>query len=167
MKKIIFCAVAIVLTLTTGVTDGSAATPRQRLANVAVPAYCHMPAQRLHHGTTARKYRPAQGSIEFDYLASPISVHLRKHGTQLLAQYGCTAGGVGWPSVLVLYDKHNALISSLRLDHYAKAEHSQVDKWSVAGHDVHLSWSSYEGAGFDIHHHRSTLSLRHGGLRMR
>ena len=167
-RRLVGCLFITMLTLLlVPATAASAATAKHRLANVRVPAYCRMPAQRLHDNKTAAKYLPKQGGIEFTYVAAPILVHVRHSGTQLLAQYGCTAGGVSWPEVLVLYSKGNHLIASLRLERYAKTEHSQVDSWHAAsGHKVVVNWTSYEGAGFEIRHHHSTLTLRKKHLQL-
>ena len=159
---VLAAALACVIGLVPGAV---AATPRQRLANVVVPAYCTMPRQRLHDGNTAAKYQPAMGWMTLSGAAAPIRVHLR-HGTQLLAEYDCTAGGVSWPSVLVLYSRTNRLIAFLKLERYSNTEHSNVVRWKVlSGHRVLVRWASYNGCCFDLHHHRSILVLRHGKLR--
>lgn len=85
----------------------------------------------------------------------------------MLAQYGCTAGGVGWPEVIVLYSHRNRLIGFVKLGNHAHAKHSQVNHWKVHGHTVKVKWVSYEGAGFDIKHRHSTLTFSHGNLHLR
>ena len=168
-RRLLACLAIAGLCLGAEVTPAVAATPRQRLANVIVPAYCRMPAQRLHNGQTAAKYLPASGGIEFRYAAAPISVHLGTSGTQLLAQYRCGAGGVSWPEVLVLYSSTNRFMSSVQLARYAPvSEHVQVDSWrAISGHRVSVSWRSYDGCCYNIRRHRSTLTLSGTSLRLR
>jgi hypothetical protein len=88
---------------------------------------------------------------------------------QLLAQYGCGAGGVSWPEVLVLYSRTNRLMATVQLARYAPAsEHAQVDSWrAISGHRVSVSWRSYDGCCFDIRSHRSTLTLSGKSLQRR
>jgi hypothetical protein len=134
------------------------------LRHSVVPAYCYMPRQRLHHNKTARKYLPRQGSINFRQPGHPIFAHLRPGRPDLLAVYDCTAGGVGWPQVVVAYSPHGRLLDALYLGHYGHQEHGQVTHWQAAGHNVRMRWISYDGCCFDRHRHHSRITLSQGRL---
>lgn len=158
---------AAMLLVSTAAAPAQAATARQRLGSVVVPAYCHMPTQQLHDGKTAEKYQPRQGSIDY-HGAAPIAVHLTHRGIQLLAQYECSGGGnaVPWPSVLVLYNRHNTLLAHLPLARHTNAEHAAVTSWRADGNTVKISWVSYNGAGAPFTHHHSTLTYSRTTLRL-
>lgn len=170
MKTRVLAGVMSVVAVFALAPTTAAATPtlRQRLANVVVPAYCDMPQQRLHNGKTASRFLPAQGAIVFGKASSggAMRVHLRPVGTQVLAQYGCNAGNVSWPAVIVLYDRRNRLIGDIKLGNISHTEHADVTHWSVAGHTVKVSWVSYEGCCFHVHHHNQTLTLSGGRLNL-
>jgi hypothetical protein len=169
---VVGCAMAGLL-LEAGVAAGPsalAATPtlKQRLANVVVPAYCRMPRQRLHNGKTAAKYLPASGSIFFGppSKGGAMLVHLRSTGTQVLAQYGCNAGNVSWPAVIVAYDRHNRLIDDIKLGDISQTEHADIRTWHADGRIVRITWISYEGCCFHVKTHHSTLTLSGGRLHL-
>jgi hypothetical protein len=126
-----------------------------------------MPRQRLHAGKTASRYAPAEGWMTLSGHGAPILAHLRPGTALLVAQYTCTAGGVSWPAVLVVYDRTNRLVASLDLRRVSHTEHAEVVGWSAAGRTVRVRWRSYEGCCFQVRHHRSVLVLRHGHLRLR
>jgi hypothetical protein len=146
---------------------GDRSTNRMTIADLrhsVVPAYCQMPRQRLHHNKTAKRFLPKQGWINFRHPGQPIVAHLRPGRRNVVATYDCTAGGVGWPQVIVAHAPRGRLIDALYLDDYAHQEHSQVTGWHAAGHSVRMHWISYEGAGFDKHRHHSRITLEHGRL---
>ena len=134
------------------------------LRHAVVPAYCDMPRQRLHHNKTARRYLPRQGWMDLDRPGQPIAAHLQPGRRNLVATYSCTAGGVGWPQVVVAYSPRGRLIDALRLFHYSHQEHADVRRWRAVDHRIRMHWVSYEGAGFDIHRHHSWITLHRGQL---
>ncbi len=134
------------------------------LRHSVVPAYCHMPRQRLHHNHTAGKYSPRRGAINLRRPGQPIFVQLRPGRRDLVAVYDCTAGGVGWPQVVVAYSPRGRLLDALYLGHYRHQEHAQVIRWRAAGHSVRMRRISYDGCCFNKHRYHSRLKLNQGRL---
>jgi hypothetical protein len=134
------------------------------LRHAVVPAYCDMPRQRLHGGETAERFLPRQGWIDYRRDSRPIYAHLRDQGRNVVAAYICTAGGVGWPSVIVAYSNQGRLIDALRLSRFGHQEHADVTNWRARGHSVRMRWTSYEGAGYDRHRYHSRVTLEGGRL---
>jgi hypothetical protein len=145
----------------TGPTDRMSIS---NLSHAVVPAYCDMPRQRLHPYKTAPKYHPRQGAINLRHPGYPIVTHLRQQHSDLVASYDCTAGGVGWPQLVMAYSAKGRLLDALYLGHYGHQEHADVTRWRAAGHSVRMHWISYEGAGFFRHRHDSRITLEHGRL---
>lgn len=163
-------AVALVVpaSIATPQSLASTTTLKQRLANVIVPAYCQMPKQRLHNGKTQRRYLPASGSLLFGAASKggAMRVHLGSTGTQVLAQYGCNAGNVSWPTVIDAYDARNRLIGFIKLGNISHTEHADITQWRSVGHTVRVTWISYEGCCFHRHTHRQTLTMSGGHLHL-
>jgi hypothetical protein len=134
------------------------------LPHSVVPGNCTMPRQRLSHNQTARKYLPAQGWINLVRPGRPIYAHLRPASTNVVATYGCTAGGVGWPQVIVAYSHDGRLIDGLDLGRVRHQEHAEVTGWRAVGHSVRLHWISYDGCCFDKHRYYSRMTLDQGQL---
>lgn len=131
-----------------------------------VPAYCRMPAQTLTNGVTSDKYKPREGWLKVDDPA-PVLADLDSDGSQeLVARYLCTAGGVAWPEVLVIYGPGGTLKGSLELGEYGQQEHAEVLSWQASGQAVELRWRSYEGAASDFHYYRSRLTMSGGKARL-
>ena len=131
-----------------------------------VPAYCDMPAQTLVNGVTSDKYKPREGWLKVDDPA-PVLADLDSDGSQeLVARYLCTAGGVAWPEVLVIYGPGGTLKGSVELGEYGQQEHAEVLSWQPSGQAVELRWRSYEGAASDFHYYRSRLTLSGGKARL-
>ena len=131
-----------------------------------VPAYCRMPAQTLTNGVTSDKYKPREGWLKVDDPA-PVLADLDSDGSQeLVARYLCTAGGVAWPEVLVIYGPGGTLKGSLELGEYGQQEHAEVLSWQPSGQAVELRWRSYEGAASDFHYYRSRLTMSGGKARL-
>lgn len=140
-------------------------SPTSALSDVEVPAYCDMPAQKLHGGVTLAKYLPKTGGIDFEG-AKPIAVQFSGIGSGILAQYSCSAGGNGaaWPEVILLYNDQGALVTYLLLSSYTSAEHAAVTSWTVSGDTVTVTWESFEGAGGQMTNHQSSLTYANDKL---
>ncbi len=159
-------------TVTAGTTAAQPVTPSapspptapsatvSELASAPVPAYCDMPAQTLVGGRTAARWKPRGGEIS---TGDALLVDLDGDGgRELVARFSCSAGGVSWPHLLLVYSHGPVLRGSVRLGDLGKQEHGDVERWSAAGAAVTVLWTSYEGAGFDINHHVSRLSMSGG-----
>ncbi|MDX6368097.1 MAG: hypothetical protein QOK30_3173 [Nocardioidaceae bacterium] len=149
---------------------GAASTGSQDAMSVSdlpdsvVPANCEMPRQRLHHNTTARKYLPKQGWINLSRPGRPIYAHLRPGRSEVVATYNCTAGGVGWPQVIVAYSPGGRLIDGLDLYHFSHQEYAMVTGWRAVGHSVRMHWISEDGCCSNKHRHHSRIMLSQGRL---
>lgn len=135
------------------------------LGTAEVPADCNLPAQHLINGATTQG-SPGQGSISTDKSLVAFADFAGLGYRQALTEYGCNAGGVGWPEVLVLIGAQGQLLGSLDLATLSDAEHSNVTAVSVAGRAAHLTWDSYEGAGFAIVHHAGDVTDTNGQLQI-
>ena len=133
------------------------------LRTAEVPADCRLPAQRLVDGKTTQG-SPGGGSIN----TGPEKVGFADFAglgyKQALTEYGCGAGGVGWPETLVLIGAGGKLLSSFGLSQLAAVEHSNVTKVSVSGNAAGVAWDSYEGAGFEMVHHQAQVTYSNGQL---
>lgn len=147
-------------------STGGAVTVADVRGSAQVPAYCKMPAQTLINGVTSDKYKPREGWLKVDDPA-PVLADLDSDGSQeLVARYLCTAGGVAWPEVLVIYGPGGTLKGSLELGEYGQQEHAEVLSWQPSGQAVELRWRSYEGAASDFHYYRSRLTMSGGTARL-
>jgi pimeloyl-ACP methyl ester carboxylesterase len=136
------------------------------LKTAEVPAYCDMPQQRLVGGKTTKRNPDtspyAQGSLLTDKAAYTDLANLGYK--QALVPYLCGAGGVSWPQVLLLIGEGGTMLAAYELGDIGQAEHADVSKLGIDGDHATAVWTSYEGAGFDIVDHTSTVVFRDGKL---
>ncbi len=168
---------ALIITITCCLVFGLPATPARAsarsvteadLLTAEVPAYCKMPRQRLVHGKTT-KGRPGIGGIQvaaFDGTATVAYGDFAKLGyRQALTVYGCSAGNVAWPDVLILVGAKGKLLASFPLDQINNhREHAAVSGISASGTHATVSWTEYEGAGSEVVKHVNQVSYRKGRL---
>lgn len=138
------------------------------LLTAEVPSYCEMPRQRLVAGKTT-KGSSGIGGIQvaaFDGTPTIAYADFAKLGfRQALTVYGCTAGGVAWPDVLILVGAKGKLLASFPLDRINNnREHAAISSITVTGTQATVRWTEYEGAGFDVADHVSRVSYRKGRL---
>jgi hypothetical protein len=124
------------------------------LLNAPVPASCEHPAGRLVKGNLPVSPRPdgtggGMGSV--NGLTPPVLTDLTRDGVkELVGVYGCTAGGVGWPQLILVYTAGPKLLGYVDLGDLVQTEHSVVKTMKPDGADLSVTWQSYEGAGFDM-----------------
>ncbi|CCI54015.1 hypothetical protein [Nostocoides jenkinsii] len=88
----------------TGSSGNDRVTIADLLASAEVPARCDMPKQTLINGATDPSFSPRSGWLILDDGVGPIAADLNGDGNQeLVVRFGCTAGGVGWPELLLVY----------------------------------------------------------------
>ena len=133
------------------------------LKGAQVPADCRLPAQRLTNGHTT-KGSPGEGWINSDKKTIGYNDFAGLGYKQALTEYGCTAGGVGWPDVLVLIGAGGALLASYDLGKHDGQEHSAVSSVTPTGNAAEVTWTSYEGAGSYFVHHQARVSYASGTL---
>jgi hypothetical protein len=161
--------VVVVLGSSTTLASASATSVTETdLLTAEVPAYCNMPRQRLVDGKTT-KGSPGIGGIQAaTFNGTPTITYgdFAKLGyRQALTVYGCTAGGVGWPDVLILVGAKGKLLASFPLDRINNhREHAAVSSVSATGTQATVSWTEYDGAGSDVTDHLSRVSYRKGRL---
>lgn len=160
-KKASAIVAASIRALGGNTTSSTDVTPTD-LLTAMVPEDCdNVPAQRLVRGKA--KGEPGEGWLNSPHLAVDLAGIGYK---QQLASYGCTAGGVGWPEVLILIGRSGQLLASYDLGMIGKQEHATVYAIKAADNAAVVSWRSYEGAGYDIHSYRSRVSLTDGNLHL-
>lgn len=145
------------------------------LLSAPVPPMCTHPAGRLRNGLPG--LGPTQG---FEYIAAgqpdpysgiindkPVFTDVTGDGRQdAVTVAHCSAGGVGWPNVLLLYGSGPTLLGGLDLGDVYAAEHAEVGSLAVQGHDVVVTWQTYEGCCFDMRTWTGTLRWDGQQLRM-
>lgn len=140
----------------------------ETLRSAEVPANCRLPAQRLVGGATT-KGGPGGGYLLFTRFNGSRNYEFgdfaQRGYQQALAVYGCTAGGVSWPDVLVLIGSRGSLLGSFDLANLNGGhEHADVNEFVVMGNSVVVYWMEYEGAGFETKSHVSLAAYYHGRL---
>lgn len=131
----------------------------QVMASAPVPAYCDMPAQTLTGGKTDASLKPKLGELITDDPA-PVQADIDGDGAQeLVVRYLCSAGGVTWPEIILVYGPGPTLRGHVKLGDIAQTEHATVTKWSNGTSGFGVWWTSYEGAGSDMVFRHSSLSL--------
>jgi hypothetical protein len=154
--------------LTAGAGASAKSVTETDLLTAEVPAYCNMPRQRLVDGKTT-KGSPGIGGIQVAaFNGTPTITYgdFAKLGyRQALTVYGCTAGGVGWPDVLILVGAKGKLLASFPLDRINNhREHAAVSSVSATRAQTTVGWTEYDGAGSEVADHLSRVSYRKGRL---
>lgn len=135
------------------------AVNRATFKTAEVPAYCdNVPAERLKAGTTT-KGGPGQGWISGDEPAAFADLgHLGyKQG---VVTYQCTAGGVGWPGVVLDVGAGGKLLHSYKLEKLQLfGDRSSTTSVKANGDSVVVSWSDHQGAGNLEVKHQTTFRV--------
>jgi hypothetical protein len=66
-----------------------------------------------------------------------------------VAVLGCSAGGVSWPDVVLLYGPGTALLGAIDLYDVTPAEHATIESLTVADVGVRAVWTTYDGCCAD------------------
>ncbi|WP_052590427.1 serine/threonine-protein kinase [Luteipulveratus mongoliensis] len=146
---------------------GSAAKPPAdvtpaTLQTAQVPAACQATAQRLVGGKAPKPFGGGLGQVSDKVVFTDLAGLGYKQG---LFAYDCSAGGVGWPQVLVLTGDGGKLLGSVDLktvNH--QKEHANVDTLTVSGGKVLMTWKEYDGASFEMVSHNSEVRWAAGKL---
>ena len=143
----------------TGSSGNDRVTIADLLASAEVPARCDMPKQTLINGATDPSFSPRSGWLILDDGVGPIAADLNGDGNQeLVVRFGCTAGGVGWPELLLVYTPGPRLLGYVDLAEFSQREHSYVTSWSPGSGAIGVVWQSYDGAGSGIEHIQGMLT---------
>jgi hypothetical protein len=128
------------------------------LLGAPIPALCQHDAGRLKAGRLPLP-RPRNGpdpgfaSVLQDntnkFLIQPVITDLSGDGIpELSGVLMCSAGGVSWPDVILVYSTGPKLLGYLDLGSVTSEEHSDVESMTASGQGLHLTWRSYEGCCF-------------------
>ncbi len=61
----------------------------------------------------------------------------------------CSAGGVSWPELILVYSTGPKLLGYTDLGDITPTEHSDVESMSANSGDLRVAWNSYEGCCFN------------------
>jgi hypothetical protein len=82
------------------------------------------------------------------FFVPPVVTDLTGDGMpELAGVLYCSAGGVGWPNLIVMYGSGPKLLGSYDLAEVAKAEHATVKSMTAERGNLRLDWDTYGGAG--------------------
>ena len=130
--------------------QGSTVIALDDLRSAPVPALCTHPAGKLVGGKLPGV--PAHdGYVEIavhkgDYTEAPVRVDLTGDGVEeIAAVIDCSAGGVAWPQVLVVYRTGLELLGHVDLGDVSRAEHSTITGLTPEGRGMRMTWTSTEG----------------------
>lgn len=175
-------AAASLALLACGVPAANAATssshPAFNIESARIPASCTHAASRLKNGfkdfgTRANGSSRGIAELESKSLSDAVPIkdpiHALQRGTFSLGAYEvvpftCTAGNVGWPDVISVYNRKGTILASIDLGRISKQEHASVTAVSLRGNHFRAHWDAYDGANFHEHHEAGTFTLRHGKL---
>lgn len=144
----------------------------ETLTTAEVPENCAMPRQRLVGGvakdpTGANPYAEGRFAGENGRLIHGFGDLAGLGYTQALVSYGCSAGGVAWPETLVLVGEGGAMLASFDLGAVRETNRASVATITVEGGAATVTWSSYNGASFDMVRHTSTVTYSSGRLTLK
>lgn len=143
------------------------------LESAPVPSACEHPAGTLVDGNLPL-IPDYLGGVFLSRDADGVPIHLETHltgkGSEYLALLDCSAGGVAWPQVVVLYGPGPTLLGSIDLRDvepgppYGGSEHRNVETWHSDGNTVQATIINYEGAGYDAVTWTGVFRMREGVL---
>ncbi|CAG7571436.1 hypothetical protein FB554_3301 [Barrientosiimonas humi] len=124
------------------------------LKSASHPAMCGNPAGQLKDGKATYGRGSvtvnAPGSPDYNPQAAPTRVDLDGDGQdELVAEFSCDAGGVTWPSVVVVYREGWFVQDSFSLGQLAEYQgktmtKGRIDSWYREENDLVMSWLTAE-----------------------
>jgi hypothetical protein len=137
------------------------------LLNAPIPASCQHPAGRLVNGDLPLAPNPngpdpGFATVYFPethrFIVQPVLSDVTGDGVaDLTGVLMCSAGGVSWPELVLVYTTGIHLLGYVDLGTVTPHEHDDVTAMSAAGHDIRLTWTSYEGCCMDKQIHTGLL----------
>jgi hypothetical protein len=126
------------------------------LESAPVPSACEHPAGTLVDGNLPLIPDHLGGvflSRDADGAPRHLVTDLTGKGPEYLALLDCSAGGVAWPQVVVLYGPGPTLLGSIDLGDVELGppyggEHRNIQTWQTDGDTVQATIIDYDGAGF-------------------
>ena len=135
-----------------------------------MPGQCQHPAGRLVNGELPVA-DPMTGNVwmytDADGAAyAPVFADLTGDGSvDAAAVTGCTAGGQ-LPQTLVFYSPGPTLIGSVELPNPNGEEHSDLQSMTVQGPDLGITFTTYDGAGFDFRYFAGRVHWNGTGMQL-
>lgn len=135
-----------------------------QLYNAPIPPSCTHPAAQLED--KKRDWYQAGGA---ELTGPTVTVpNLRGDGQPtLMSAIACTAGGVGWPQLLLAYGEGPTLLSWVDLADVTPAEHATITAMAPSSTSaVHVEWGTTEGCCSNAKTFSGVLRWRDGKLAM-
>lgn len=142
------------------------------LASAPYPAMCTSPAGRLKDGKDLRGLdgnvaANMPGSPAYNAPSAPVLVDLNHDGSkEMVVEFDCDAGGVTWPSVIVVYGSGWKVLGTIDLGKVANDDRyygkARVASWSAGKGGVSLTWNASQGASGDVSRRTGLIKLRDG-----
>ncbi|MBE7190734.1 MAG: hypothetical protein INR67_20800, partial [Jatrophihabitans endophyticus] len=158
-------AVVIAVGIIVGVAAPAQAQPTARgltkvsqLRNAPIPASCEHKATRLHG--YERNFGTYKGFAALDTKNVVFVAPKGSSRKEAVVPLGCSAGGVTWPELLLVYAPGPRLVGSINLGRIPTVqEHEDVAGLKVHKGVVHVAWRGYDGAGFAISTYRGAVTV--------
>ncbi|MDF8262871.1 hypothetical protein [Luteipulveratus flavus] len=156
-----------------GMTGGKGLT-LAGLRSAPYPAMCDNPAGRLVNGKDLRgrdgnveANMPGVGMKYYNPGSKPTLLDLTGDGRkEMVVEFFCDAGGVTWPSVIVVYGEGWKVLGSLDLGSVANADayygKARVSSWSVGRSGLNVTWRAFQGIDGSESRRTGVLKLRGG-----
>jgi hypothetical protein len=146
---------------TSATTSSAPAEPirAEDLLTAKIPALCQHDEGHLVDGQLPglghnEGYAAISTGLTTDEYSSgipPVFVDLTRDGVDdAVAVLSCSAGGVSWPDTILFYGPHTTFLGQVDLVYTTSAEHATVESLTAESDGVRVSWTTYEGAGFDV-----------------
>jgi hypothetical protein len=139
------------------------------LRSAEVPAACSMPRQRLVDNKTTKpgKNVGPSGQLALDDPKPKFADIAGRGYRQAVSYYICSAGGVGWPPVVILTGQGGKLLGYVDfgdLTQRAYGDRGRIEDLAVDNNAVTVGWSSSSGCCSALAEHRSVLEWRNSAL---
>lgn len=119
------------------------------LLSAPIPAACTHPAGRLKNGSLPG-LGPSEGFATIDITGRttvpPAIGDVTGDGVaDAVAMLHCSAGGVDWPQILLLYTSGTKLLASVDLSNLTPAEHAAPVLLRISKRAVIVEWQTHDG----------------------
>lgn len=154
-------ALALATSEGAGAQSRALAPYQQALRNAQVPGSCGHAAARLNGYSKTWPDNRGEGTL---MVRKAIHGHLAgRSGWVTVVPYWCTAGGVSWPELILVYGAHARLIGSVDLLRIKGVqEHEMARRLAFVDGRVRFLFDGYEGCCFMHSVHRGAIGWAKG-----